>query len=86
MAPTDTLSVRLTHETRETLIYAAASHDVAGASALAREILEKWARKIRQREVRDGMRKAVSYMLEHPDWDAPEDFFPAIKEIAKEFD
>jgi len=82
MAPTETLSVRLTAETRATLTEAAHSHDSAGASALAREILEHWARRVRDRQIKSDMKRAVSFMLAHDDWgDDPADFFPAIKEM-----
>jgi hypothetical protein len=82
MAPTQTLSVRLTAETRAALTKAAHSHDTAGASALARDILEKWVRKLALLEMREGMRNAVSFLLENPDWgDDPADFFPQVKDI-----
>jgi len=82
MAPTQTLSVRLTAETRDVLTKAAHSHDTAGASALARDILEEWVRRVRLLETREGMRKAVSFLLEHPDWgDDPAGFFPQVNDF-----
>ena len=39
----EVLSVRLSVEARRILDESAATHDASGASALARDILEKWA-------------------------------------------
>jgi hypothetical protein len=41
MAATETLSVRLNPQARRVLAEAASTHDAAGASALARDILEQ---------------------------------------------
>jgi hypothetical protein len=81
MAKTDTLSVRLDPETRRILAESAATHDAAGASALARDILEKWATERRLAERQAGIERAVAYMESHPDgWDDdPEDFFPGVR-------
>lgn len=81
MAKTVTLSVRLGIETRRLLAEAASTHDAAGASALAREILERWARETLAEAQRESLTRAVSYLRTHDDWDDdPADFFPAVKD------
>lgn len=77
MAKTATLSVRITDKTRRALAQAAARHDVAGASALARDILEHWAEETEARATKRTLRDAVSFLSVHGDWDdEPADFFP----------
>jgi hypothetical protein len=78
MAATDMLSVRLSPEARRALDEAAAERGVAGASALAREILEHWATERRATQARAGVQRAVSYLRANPDgwYDEPADFFP----------
>lgn len=77
MARTATLSVRITDKTRRALARAAAKHDVAGASALARDILEQWAEQDEARATKHSLRDAVSFLQVHGDWeDEPSDFFP----------
>ncbi|MDQ2909103.1 MAG: hypothetical protein M3R44_07125 [Candidatus Eremiobacteraeota bacterium] len=80
MAVTGTLSVRLDSETRRVLAEAAGTHDAAGASALARAILERWAAETLAERTRAGVERAVAYLRAHPDgWDdEPADFFPGI--------
>ncbi|MGA8576463.1 MAG: hypothetical protein WB609_12375 [Candidatus Cybelea sp.] len=75
--PSETLSVRLDPETRRILAEAAPSHDVAGASALAREILERWAAHQRSASTRETIRRAARYVQDHPEgWDDdPGSFF-----------
>jgi hypothetical protein len=77
MAITETLSVRLTPATRRVLAEAAATHDAAGASALARDILERWAAEMLASQVKTSVERAVSYLRTHPEgWtDDPADFF-----------
>lgn len=85
MAITETLSVRLSPETRRVLAEAAATHDAAGASALARDILERWAAAEKEARFRESAQKLVSYMLEHPDMDDdPADFFPGVKDFEEQ--
>jgi hypothetical protein len=67
VAKSDTLSVRLDPETRRVLAESAATHDAAGPSALARDILEKWAAERRDAEREAGITRAVAYMESHPD-------------------
>lgn len=77
MAKTATLSVRISDRTRRALARAAATHDVAGASALARDILEQWAEEAEARATKRTLRDAVSFLSAHGDWDDdPSDFFP----------
>lgn len=77
MAISETLSVRLDARTRRVLAEAAASHDAAGASALARRILEEWAAQTLAAEIDASIEKAVSYLRAHESWaDEPADFFP----------
>ncbi len=80
MAATETLSVRLDPETRRVLAEAAATHDAAGASALARDILERWVTDALATRTRASIDRAVAYLRAHPDgWDdEPADFFPDI--------
>lgn len=77
MARPETLSVRLEAETRAILDELADSRGSAGASALAREILETWAREQRNIQRRADVDRIVRYIHEHPEgWDdEPEDFF-----------
>jgi hypothetical protein len=80
MATTETLSVRITPETRRVLAEAAPAHDAAGASALARDILEQWAAAEMAARTQAGVDRAVSYLIAHPEgWeDDPDDFFPGM--------
>lgn len=73
----ETLSVRLDPETRRILSEAAPSHDLAGASALAREILERWAAERLAASTRASIERAAQYLREHPEgWDDdPDSFF-----------
>jgi hypothetical protein len=82
MAISETLSVRLTPEARQILAEAAPTHDAAGASALARDILERWAAETKASQIKAGIARAVAYMKAHPDgWDDdPHSFFPGIPE------
>ncbi len=82
MAASETLSVRLTPSARRALDEAAAERAVAGASALAREILEHWPTERRATQARAGIQRTVSYLRDNPDgWsDEPADFFPGITE------
>lgn len=81
MAKTVTLSVRLGTETRRLLAEAAPTHDAAGASALAREILERWASETLADAQRESLKRAVSYLRAHDAWDDdPADFFPALRD------
>ncbi len=84
MATPETLSVRLSREARAALDEAAAEGEVAGASALAREILEQWAEARRSAKIRSGVQRAVSYLIAHPSgWsDEPAEFFPGASEPA----
>jgi hypothetical protein len=77
MAATETLSVRLTPATRRVLAEAAPTHDAAGASALARDILERWAAETLASQTKASLGRAVSYLRDHADgWaDDPADFF-----------
>jgi len=82
MAATETLSVRLSPETRRVLAEAAPTHDAAGASALARDILERWAASEKDARFRESAARAVSFLRDHPDWgDDPADFFPGVKDF-----
>jgi hypothetical protein len=73
--------VRLDPETRRILAESAATHDAAGASALARDILEKWAATRADEALQAGIDRVAAYVRDHPDgWDDdPEDFFPGVK-------
>jgi len=74
---TQTLSVRLDPETRSLLDELASTHDAAGASALAREILEQWAGDVIAAKRRESLDRAVSYLRAHGAWDDdPAEFFP----------
>jgi hypothetical protein len=77
MATSETLSVRLTPATRRVLAEAAKTHDAAGASALARDILERWAAETLAARTKTSLERAVSYLRIHPEgWaDDPADFF-----------
>jgi hypothetical protein len=77
MAKTETLSVRVSDKTRRALTQAAAARDVAGASALARDILEHWAEAAELRATKRSLRDAVTFLNTHNGWDdEPSDFFP----------
>jgi hypothetical protein len=78
MAITETLSVRLTPQTRQILAAAAHTHDAAGASALARDILERWAAETLADQTRASIDRAAEHLRTQPDgWvDDPADFFP----------
>ncbi len=82
MAKTGTLSVRLDEQTRRVLAEAAPTHDVAGASALARAILERWAAATMAARTDAGIEAAAAYVRDHPGgWDDdPEVFFPAARD------
>lgn len=77
MATPETLSVRLTAATRRVLEEAAPTHDAAGASALARDILERWAAETLASKTKTTLERACSYLRTHPEgWDDdPADFF-----------
>ena len=77
MAVTEILSVRLTPATRRVLAEAAATHDAAGASALARDILERWAAETLATQIKSSVGRAIDYLRTHPaGWDDdPADFF-----------
>ncbi len=77
MATTETLSVRLDAQTRRVLAEAAPTHNAAGASALARDILEQWVARTLAEQRSASIDRAVSYLRDHPDgWgDNPADFF-----------
>lgn len=72
---TRTLSVRLRPETRRVLDEAAGTHDTAGASALARDILERWAEQTLAEQRSAGLARAGAYLRSNPDWDEPSEFF-----------
>jgi hypothetical protein len=78
MAITETLSVRLNPSTRRVLAEAAPTHDAAGASALARDILEQWAADTLAKQTRADVERAAAYLRAHPEgWaDEPAAFFP----------
>ncbi len=77
---TETLSVRLDARTKQILAESAATHDAAGASALARDILERWANETLATRRRESAEAAAAFLCEHNgDWaDDPADFFPDI--------
>jgi hypothetical protein len=77
MARTETLSVRLTPATRRVLAEAAPTHDAAGVSALARDILERWAAESLASQTKTSIERMVAYLRTHPEgWaDDPADFF-----------
>jgi hypothetical protein len=75
------LSVRLSQEARRILAESASTHDAAGASALARDILERWAADTRDAKIRTSAERVAGHLREHPDWgDDPVDFFPGVKD------
>jgi hypothetical protein len=78
MARSGILSVRLTSEARDVLAASAPAYKATGASALARDILERWAADTKQAQIQAGIERAVAYMDAHPEgWtDDPDDFFP----------
>jgi hypothetical protein len=75
--------VRLSTETRDFLDAVAADHESAGASALAREILEAWVAAQRAELARAGVQRAISYLHANPNgWnDDPDDFFPPARKL-----
>jgi len=77
MATSETLSVRLTAETRRILAESASTHDRAGASALAREILERWAAATLAERRRESTAAAMAFLeARDGDWgDEPSEFF-----------
>ena len=82
MANSPTLSVRLRPEARRILDQAARKRKVAGASRLARQILEQWAERERTERRKSDLERVTDYVREHPDWgDDPADFFPLIREL-----
>ncbi len=78
MASSQTLSVRLSAQTRQILADSASAHHAAGASALARDILERWAAQAMERQRSSDIERVAAYVAVHPDgWaDDPSDFFP----------
>ncbi|MDQ2680663.1 MAG: hypothetical protein M3Y21_06540 [Candidatus Eremiobacteraeota bacterium] len=70
----------MSKQTRRVLAEAASTQDMAGASALARDILERWAGEAAAKQTQASVEKAVSYLRAHPEgWDDdPTDFFPGI--------
>jgi hypothetical protein len=77
VAITETLSVRVTPATRRVLAEAAPTHDAAGASALARDSLERWAAETLASQTKTSLQRAVDYLRTHPEgWaDDPAEFF-----------
>jgi hypothetical protein len=83
MAKSETLSVRLDPETRRILAESAETHDAAGASALARDILEKWVAERVLAVRKAAIARAAAHLEAHPDWgDDPEDFFPGVRSVS----
>ncbi len=78
MATSETLSIRLTAETRRILAESASTQNRAGASALAREILERWAAATLAERRRDSTVTAMAFLeARDGDWgDEPSEFFP----------
>ena len=76
MVSSETLSVRVTPQTRRVLADTAATHDAAGASALARDILERWAAERLAEQTRADIARATAYLRAHPEgWgDDPDSF------------
>ena len=58
---------------------AARTHDAAGASALARDILEHWAAETLAAQTKTSLERAIEYLRTNPEgWaDDPADFFNA---------
>jgi hypothetical protein len=82
MANSPTLSVRLRPEARRILDQAARKRKVAGASRLARQILEQWAERERAIRRKPDLERVAAHLREHPDWgDDPADFFPLVREV-----
>jgi hypothetical protein len=76
----DILSVRLSREARRVLAESASTHDAAGASALARDILERWAAETQDAKIRASAERLAEHLRAHPDWgDDPGVFFPGAK-------
>ena len=67
MASSETLSVRVTPATRRILAEAAPTHDAAGASGLARDILERWAAETLASQTKASIDQAVDYLRVHPE-------------------
>jgi hypothetical protein len=82
MTTTETLSVRLDLETRRTLDEAAKMQGTGGASALARQILERWAADERAAATQGSIERAAGYLRTHrAGWnDEPRDFFSGVKD------
>jgi len=77
----DILSVRLSKEARRILAESAGTHAAAGASALARDILERWASETRDAKLRASAQRIAEHLREHPDWgDDPAEFFPGLND------
>jgi hypothetical protein len=77
----DILSVRLSQEARRILEESAATHDAAGASALARDILERWATETRDAKIRASAERVAEHLRQQPDWgDDPAAFFTGVEE------
>jgi hypothetical protein len=75
----DILSVRLSRQARQILAESASTNDAAGASALARDILERWAAETRDKKIRASGERVAEHLRKHPDWgDDPAAFFPGI--------
>jgi hypothetical protein len=75
------LSVRLSPEARRILAESAATLDAAGASALARDILERWAAETRAAKISASAKRVAEHLRDHPDWgDDPAAFFPSIND------
>jgi hypothetical protein len=77
---TETISVRLDARTKQILAESAATHDAAGASALARDILERLASETLATRRRASFESAAAFLVENDgDWaDDPAEFFPDI--------
>jgi predicted transcriptional regulator len=76
---TDTLSVRLSPKARETLDAVARDRKIPGASALARELLERWADREQSARTAGGVARVIEAATRGELWtDDPADFFPGI--------
>lgn len=84
MADTEDLLVRLTPAICRALMEAAASHDKAGASALAHDILERWAAETLAAKTMTSLEQAIDYLRTHQEgWsDDPGDFLRPTVDIA----
>ena len=85
---TETLSVRLAAQAKTILAESAPTHDAAGASALARDILEKWAYNTRTKQIRASALRAGARLRETGGEmvDDPAEFFPACHDAEHLFD